>query len=319
MNLLISFSGGETSAMMTYQLIQAYNMDGISGIFPYDKVVIVFANTGEENEQTLRFVQQCDEKWGWDVRWVEAVVHHGQRIGTTHRLVTFGTASRYGQPYEEVIKKYGIPNQSFPHCTRELKTAPIYSYMDSIGWKRGAYEVAIGIRADEASRKDKQAKEKGYVYPLCDWNPVTKQDVNTFWYKQPFRLKLTGYQGNCKWCWKKTTRKLLTIMDETPQAFDFPERMEQTYSMVGPEFAKGTAPGYKRTFFRKHLSVQDLRTLHQQGDWQKADDDSIVYNHTLIPMDEEHGCIESCDAFASEESPHDNHSDEHPVPMVDRT
>ena len=53
-NLLISFSGGETSALMAILLL---NMPTYSD---YNKVV-VFANTGKENQQTLDFIK--DKCW----------------------------------------------------------------------------------------------------------------------------------------------------------------------------------------------------------------------------------------------------------------
>jgi len=259
----------------------------------YDKIVTAFANTGEENEATLEFVKQCDQVFQFGTIWVEADVREEKGLGTLYKMVNFDTASRSGEPYEAVIRKYGIPNQSFPHCTRELKAQPIAALIRTMGWKRGQYHIAIGIRADEAGRRDAQADKHSIVYPLIDWWPYSKQDVNKFWSKQPFRLRLAGYQGNCKWCWKKSTRKLLTIMDENPSAFVFPDRMEKTYGMIGPEFAKGTAPGYKRTFFRKHLSVDDLRKLHATTEWTKPENDALV-------LDEEQGCIESCEVDFAE-------------------
>lgn len=274
--LLASFSGGETSALMTYLLLTEWRDR-------YDDIVVVFANTGEENEQTLEFVDRCDNHFGLSTVWVEATPDGG------YRTVSFATASRRGEPYEHVIARYGIPNASFPHCTRELKTRPITKYLRSIGWDAGSYTTAIGIRADEARRMDKAAAAKQFVYPLAQWRPTTKPQVNAWWLAQPFRLELTGYQGNCKWCWKKTTRKLLTIMDETPEAFDFPERMERLYPRVGPEFRKAVPPAYPvRTFFRKHMTVADLRALHATGDWARAEDDAALY-------DSGDGCVESCE------------------------
>lgn len=280
MNLLISFSGGESSALMTYKILnELHQMNG--GLADrYENVLVVFANTGEENEQTLEFVDECDKRFGFNTVWVEAVVHPEKGVGTTHRIVTFETASRSGEPYEDVIKKYGIPNKNYPHCTRELKTAPIYSYIRSVGWSLGTFDVAIGIRIDEIKRKDKAAHLKGLIYPLCDWEPITKRDVNIFWSRQPFRLRLTGYQGNCKWCWKKSYRKLLTIMDESPDKFLFPERMEQ-YGAVNQSATHGP-----RRFFRGHKTVQDLRAMHEAGDWERAMDDSL---------DIDEGCVESCE------------------------
>lgn len=39
------------------------------------------------------------------------------------------------------------------------------------------------------------------------------------------------------------------------------QEMEAEYGLVGPEFAKKTVPGYRRTFFRGNQSVADLREL----------------------------------------------------------
>ena len=51
-NLLVSFSGGETSAFMAQWLNNHYEEYG------YKNIVFVFANTGLENEQTLEFVER---------------------------------------------------------------------------------------------------------------------------------------------------------------------------------------------------------------------------------------------------------------------
>ena len=257
----------------------------------WDEVITVFANTGEENEETLEFVHQCDRAFGFNTVWLEAVVHPGRK-GTTHRVVNISTASRKGKPYEDHIKKYGIPNKNFPHCTRELKLRPMQSYLRSIGWEPRTFATAIGIRADESSRRSPTHLDNRVIYPLLDWQPTTKPDVNRFWQEQAFRLNLTGYQGNCKWCWKKSLRKLMTVMDETPTAFDFPERMEERYGHIGPEFEKTVRPGYRRVFFRGGLSTKDLRAEHAKGDFMRAPDDAIA-----IPRidAQDADCSESCE------------------------
>src|SRR6185436_10141652 len=99
--------------------------------------------------------------------WIEAMVFHGERKSSGHRVVRFDTADRSGQPFESMIQKYGIPNRSNPHCTRELKLNAINSYMASIGWTD--YMTAIGVRPDEARRVDQKAVERQIVYPLIDW------------------------------------------------------------------------------------------------------------------------------------------------------
>jgi hypothetical protein len=63
--------------------------------------------------------------------------------------VSFDTASRNGEPFEEVIKKYGLPGAGgYMHCTRELKANPIRDYAMSLG----EHQMAIGIRVDEIDR-----------------------------------------------------------------------------------------------------------------------------------------------------------------------
>jgi hypothetical protein len=231
-NLLVSFSGGETSGFMA-QWIKKHLEDS------YDRVVYVFANTGLENEQTLEFVEQCDNYWKLNVQWVEASVNFGERKGTGYWLTDFDNARRKGEPFEAIIQKYGIPNQAFPHCTRELKQAPIKSFARD--WFDGEkYDTAIGIRIDEADRMNAKAKEMRFIYPLIkqEMIPATKPMINFFWKQMHFRLELKGYQGNCTTCWKKADKKLFQIYKENPKAFDFMDKMERKYPRVGFEFEK---------------------------------------------------------------------------------
>lgn len=251
----------------------------------YENIVFVFANTGLENEQTLEFVDRCDKYFGLNVQWVEADVQHGERKGTLHRMTDFKNASRNGEPFEEVIKKYGIPNQAFPHCTRELKQAPIHSF--SKKWFKGEkYHTAIGIRKDEIDRMNAKAKEMGFIYPLISSKmiPANKAMINFYWRSMPFRLELKGYQGNCATCWKKADKKLYQISKENPRAFDFMARMEAEYP-----FDKN---GNKVTFFRNHRSVQDI--LREAKQWNgKIRNDADFYSYQLDLLGGE-----SCEVFS---------------------
>lgn len=282
MDLVISFSGGETSAYMAKWLMD-------NKAHEYNRVFCVFANTGQENEATLEFVNKCDKEFGLDVHWIEAFVRHTKRRGTISQPVDFESASRNGEPFEHVIRKYGIPNQAYPHCTRELKLQPIKHFLKVHGIYD--YHMAIGIRADEIDRMQHDAKEKGLIYPLVKLG-ITKPHVNLFWSQQSFRLKLKGYQGNCKWCWKKSMRKHLTLLNESPDIYDFPERMERLYGLSGHN-----VDGNKRVFFRNNMSTSELRELAKQP-FTPADDDSVVYPEPDLfgfNLDVAGGCSESCE------------------------
>lgn len=296
--LAISFSGGETSAYMTNLLWTSNEVRA-----HYSDIVIQFANTGQENEQTLWFVDACARRFGWPVVWVEADVDPARR-GVRHRVVNFDTASRDGAPFEAVIAKFGIPNSKFKHCTRSLKQHPMQSYLRSLGWEPGSYDTAIGIRADEFDRCSATAKEQRLVYPLVTRWPATKPQINAWWAAQPFLLALKGYQGNCRWCWKKSYRKHLTILNETPEAYAFPERMEREYGLTGPEFAKDPppAPDYRRVFFRGNKTVADLREMlaeaQRTGPFAPATNDAAWFDPTLDGS--EGGCGEACEVFGDD-------------------
>lgn len=292
--LLISFSGGETSAFMTQWCLNEFK--------DWKEMIVVFANTGEENEETLNFVNKCDKELGFNVIWVEAVVNPIHKKGTTHKVVTFETASRKGEPFKDVISKYGIPNTMFPHCSREMKAVPIRSYARSVGWKKGDYKIAIGIRADEADRISKDYIKENLWYPLIKAG-ITKPFINRFWDKQPFRLQLKGYEGNCKVCWKKALRKLMTIAKNTPEKFDNFKAWEKEYENFIPESRPNiNSDELPIRFFRKNLSTADILELSKQP-FKPPFDDSVIYKEFVqlgmfnYELDISSGCLESCEVF----------------------
>jgi hypothetical protein len=250
--LLVSFSGGETSGYMLYWILNNWQ----------DKyeIKVVFANTGEENEETLLFVERCANLFNIEVIWVEGVFHKEHGKGTKHKIVDFKTATRDESLFRGMVEVYGISNQANPHCNRELKLAPIKSYLRSIGWKK--YYTAIGIRYDEVDRINSKRKENRLVYPLITDAKMTKIKVNIWWESQPFRLELKGYQGNCKTCWKKSDKKLRRIAYESPESFNSFNILEKEFKYYIPDSrsnnkkALDSVKKHGNTFFRKHKSAQ---------------------------------------------------------------
>ena len=239
--MFVSFSGGRTSGFMCHWLLENKSDE-------YD-FIFVFANTAQEHEKTLEFVDKCDKAFGLNLAWVETVVH-GPGVGCTHKIVDFDSASRMGEPFEEVIKKYGISNPDYPHCTRELKLSPMFSYKRSLGFKSN-HQMAIGIRSDEIDRMSPKAKENGLVYPLCTMTQTTLAEVRHWWAEQDFDLDLPTHYGNCVTCWKKSDRKLKTVAKHDPHYFDFMKRMEKEHGYTG-------TGDTKRVFFRRYRTTQDI-------------------------------------------------------------
>lgn len=96
-----------------------------------------------------------------------------------------------GEPYEEIIKKYGLPSVATPHCTRELKVNPIKNFIrDYLKLSRKDYVEAIGYRFDELKRAKHSAN---YIYPLIN-ERVKKEDVTTFWARGAFKMYDLGLE-----------------------------------------------------------------------------------------------------------------------------
>lgn len=284
-NLLISFSGGRTSAYMT-----KFIFDNWSEMF---NIIVVFANTGREFEETLQFVNECDKRWNFNTVWIEAITDEKHGNGVRAKVVNFETASRNGEPFEAMIAKHGMPNVKMAICTRELKSYAIKSYAKQIGFKN--YKTAIGIRADEIDRIQSDHAKKGFIYPLVSAG-TTKSDVNKFWINNDFDLQLKGYEGNCDFCFKKSLRKLLTLTIEQPKKLEWWQEMEKKYCEYVPITRK--VQNKKTTFFRNGLTSSDLIELSKQ-EFEKAKDDSkyVETQLSLFDLDISNGCVESCEVF----------------------
>ena len=244
--ILISFSGGRTSAFMTKFILKSKKYKDFQKI-------IVFANTGKEREETLEFINKFENHIKERIFWLEAVVNKEKGKGTRHKIVGFNTASRNGEPFEEVIKKYTIPNKEFIHCTRELKINPIKSFLRYLGFKKNDYQTAIGIRSDEQHRVNwESAKSDNQIYPLITDIRVDSKFIRKYWESMPFDLKLKDYEGNCDLCYKKSNRKLLTLITENPQLLDWWNKMEIEHG--NDEY----------TFFRGNKSALDLLELSKK-------------------------------------------------------
>jgi 3'-phosphoadenosine 5'-phosphosulfate sulfotransferase (PAPS reductase)/FAD synthetase len=222
----ISFSGGRTSAYMLWRVLQA------NGGIPLEAVVL-FANTGKEDEATLRFVQDCSERWGVHITWIE--YKSAEDPKDRFKVVTFDTASRDGEPFEALIKdRRFLPNPVARFCTVELKVRSFHRYLKSIGWTEWA--SMLGIRADEPRRLAKignqdYGKHEEKFAPLGRAG-VSKEMVGEFWRNQPFDLGLPNMNGvtvhgNCDLCFLKTTGVLASLVSERPERAVWWARMEK--------------------------------------------------------------------------------------------
>ena len=217
---IVMTSGGRTSMFLAKYIKENTK---------YKNVLFVFLNTGKEKEETLLFVEKCDKEFNLNVIWLEAKIIHKKQIGTTYKIVDFKTASRNGEPFEEMLKKYPLPNNMASNCTRELKLRPVEAFIRNNYKDFDVYRI-IGIRADEQHRKSNNATSEKLLYPLCDEIKVDAKFIRNWWEKQTFDLELKDYEGNCDLCFKKSLKKRLTIVKENPKIAEWWEKMENKYS-----------------------------------------------------------------------------------------
>lgn len=226
----ISFSGGRTSGYMLWRILQAHG-----GKLPPD-VVVAFANTGKEMPQTLDFVQECSERWGVQITWLE---YRSKVDGKKQRaVVTYESASRHGEPFEALIRDRNyLPNPVTRFCTTELKIRPMHFYLkESLGWAE--WDQCIGIRADEERRLAKirargTSTEGSYEtmrMPLADAG-ISVAEVGAFWGSHAFDLRLPNMNGktmhgNCDLCFLKGAGQKLALIRERPERADWWIRME---------------------------------------------------------------------------------------------
>lgn len=210
----ISFSGGRTSAYMLWRVLQSNN--GLP-----DEAMVCFANTGKEDEATLRFVQDCSQHWNVPITWLE------YQENSCWAVVNFDKASRNGEPFEAVIKQRGgyLPNRVARYCSSELKTRTIHRFLKHKGWID--WDTFIGIRSDEPRRVAKfransrpEYKGEEVFMPLAAAG-IGANDVGQFWKKQVFDLQLPNIQGktmhgNCDLCYLKPAAQVLSLITEKP-------------------------------------------------------------------------------------------------------
>jgi Phosphoadenosine phosphosulfate reductase family len=212
--IFISFSGGRSSALTTRILVERYGRENC---------IILFANTGKENEATYKFVSDCAKNWDYEIIWIEATFEKydgskSQRDCIGFKVVNENTFRRNNvivqdnsTPFGDMIEAFSmLPNRQARFCTQYLKIEPMEKYLKSINVEN--YQTAMGIRFDEKSRVMKHPEK---LLPLNKFQ-ITKEDVLLWWSKQPFDLDLKEHHGNCDLCVLKSPRKVKTIMRENP-------------------------------------------------------------------------------------------------------
>jgi hypothetical protein len=259
-NIQISFSGGRTSAFMLHKILEA------NGNLP-DRVKVVFTNTGKEMTETLDFIQECSHRWDVPVVWVE---YEEIETKNSYKIVNHNSASRNGEPFEKIIKRYGrLPNALQRFCTGILKVQTGAKYLQSFKWKY--WKNATGIRFDEKRRQKDGLINNWYYgwYPMIAAEHIIN-DVESFWAKQSFKLNLPivngkTMMGNCDMCFLKSEAQIAMMMRQFPEKAKWWIDMEK---QTGKQFNRDR--GLEK--MSNYVERQQDWVFDQQGYFCQADD-----------------------------------------------
>jgi len=239
-------SGGRTSAFMLKRMLEEQPNFR-------DEFIIAFGNTGKERPETLDFLHEIETRFNIDLKWLEYtripaiqipagvfptkrrnqnLARKVERDESDHwfKLVTYETASRSGEPFDEMMRWASVcPNVRARLCSVQLKIRTIMRYVFSLG--HAEYAPYIGIRKDEDQRKTEiLASVDSFEhpeFPLIDWG-ISEPEILQFWKQNDFDLKLEGYQGNCDLCFLKAKWKRIKIARENPELVAWWKNWEET-------------------------------------------------------------------------------------------
>jgi 3'-phosphoadenosine 5'-phosphosulfate sulfotransferase (PAPS reductase)/FAD synthetase len=255
---LVSFSGGRTSGYMLYKIVEAHG-----GKLP-DDVHVTFANTGKEREETLRFVHECEARWGVRIRWLEMADRKAKDWSDRFSEVGYNSASRNGEPFISLVedKKY-LPCGVMRFCTTQLKIEPMKFFMKSLGYKK--WTNVVGLRVDERHRVERgmASNEKGKdpwvsVFPLYDAK-ITQRDIMNWWKEQNFDLNLLPFEGNCDACFLKGRAKLMEIERTKPNTLQWWADLEDYATQIN---SKKSLRNFNKDYSYKSI----IEAVRNQGD-----------------------------------------------------
>ncbi|EKT66912.1 phosphoadenosine phosphosulfate reductase family protein [Providencia alcalifaciens] len=270
---VVSFSGGRTSAYLTYLLKQIGEKESLN-------VKFLFMDTGAEHPKTYEFIRNVAKNWNIDLVCLRLVVDPKLGKANTYKVISINEICHDLQPWVDACSKYGTPYIHGPFCTRTMKLETFERYCrETFG---DDYHTWIGIRADEPKR----LKHRDNISYLADISNFDKQDVLNWWRNQSFDLDIPEHLGNCVFCIKKGVNKIaLATRDEPNLAKQFLDVITSK-SVRTVERRKQE----NKIMYRGNLSLENIIEMYSAQEYEE-----IAATIRGMKGYESGSCSESCE------------------------
>ena len=277
---VVSFSGGRTSAYLTWLIEQKRINEGI-------KTHYVFMDTGMEHPKTYEFIRNVANNFNIRISCLRLKVNPILGKGNDYTQVSLNDICCDFKPWNDMILKYSTPTFKMPFCTARMKSEIFKKYCDKWFGKYNYY-TWIGIRSDESHRiKDGDSSIK-YLASISNFY---KKDILNWWSNKSFDLDLPEYLGNCIFCVKKGLNRIaLAAKCEPELAEQFNKTVIDKHVRILPN---KTHPN--EIMFRQYNSLQDIINLYKNVSKEH------LINSLHISKVKTESCEESCEVFTNDE------------------
>ena len=195
---VVSFSGGRTSAYLVYLMEQRKKVD------PSFQVTYIFMDTGAEHPKTYEFIKNVVKYFNINLVCLRVEINPELGKGNTYKQIPIDDIKYDLKPWEDMLRKYGTPYIGGAFCTDRMKLQPFKKYCED-NFGKGNYTTWLGIRADEPKRLTPKTNIK-YLAEISDFE---KPDILSWWKEQEFDLGIEEHLGNCVFCIKNLSTRLL--------------------------------------------------------------------------------------------------------------
>lgn len=278
MKHIVSFSGGRTSAYLSFLMVEKSRNEGLD-------VDFIFCDTGAEDPRTYDFIRKVNKEFDLNLTCLRGVIVPVKGIGVKYEVVSIDEIKPDLKPFRQMVVKYGVPYYPMGRqCTNAMKTEPFTKYCND-KYGKGNYKKWLGIRADEPRR----LKPKDGVGYLADISDFEKPDVIEWWSRQSFDLETPEWLNNCMFCiQKKVSKVALALRDQ-------PDYGQSFINMVEDHASRHKGKQYD-AMYEHNMSLKQIRSS-----WADYGRDQILESVIRGKRLDTGSCSESCEPFQTDD------------------